>query len=179
MKKGFTLIELLVVVLIIGILSAIALPQYQKAVEKSKAAQALVLLRSVREAFERYKLANDVYPTKFSDLDIAIPWTGTDKLITSNVSDTLSNEEWSLQILKPTSSQDLIIGRRSGPYIGAAFRYGIIPLDEKMECVELASFSGAPAASRFTKAKGSYCQGVMHAQWREKSSGVDHFDMTF
>jgi len=58
MKKAFTLIELLVVVLIIGILSAIALPQYTRAVEKSRIAEAMNILDSLRTAVDFYVLEN-------------------------------------------------------------------------------------------------------------------------
>lgn len=75
MKKGFTLIELLVVVLIVGILSAVALPQYQKAVEKSRAAEALAIVRSLRMAQEAYFLANGCYLLEIKDLDVDVPGT--------------------------------------------------------------------------------------------------------
>jgi type IV pilus assembly protein PilE len=71
-KKAFTLIELLIVVLIIGILAAIALPQYRKAVERSRFSSAFILGKSVKDAAERHYLAIGEYPSSLEDLDVTI-----------------------------------------------------------------------------------------------------------
>jgi len=71
--KGFTLIELLVVVLIIGILSSIALPQYQKAVEKIRVAEVMTYADAWIKAQQLYKMANGSFSNDLTNLDISLP----------------------------------------------------------------------------------------------------------
>ena len=77
---GFTLIELLVVVLIIGILAAVALPQYQRVRVKADLMRVYVLLRDIYKAEQMYYLANNDYTQDLRNLDIEVnkgPWVGS------------------------------------------------------------------------------------------------------
>ena len=73
--QAFTLIELLVVVLIIGILAAVALPQYQKAVDKARFMKLLTPVDSISKAIDAYYLANGDFPTQWDELGITLPGT--------------------------------------------------------------------------------------------------------
>ncbi len=91
MKKGFTLIELLVVVLIIGILSAVALPQYQKAVEKARMAEAIATLEAMAKGIVLYNLsAGDFLVNDIADLDIDVTKSFTCSVGSANSGECLS-----------------------------------------------------------------------------------------
>ena len=72
-NKAFTLIEVLIVVLIIAILAAIAVPQYKKAIYKSKFTSIIPIVENIAKAEDIYFISNGVYTKSLEDLDIELP----------------------------------------------------------------------------------------------------------
>lgn len=100
MKKGFTLVELLAVVLIMAILTAIALPQYRRSVERARVAEALQMLPAIFDARERLMTergwnfsSSSLPPISFSKLDIDMKGKkdGDTKMLTENFSYSLAD----------------------------------------------------------------------------------------
>ncbi len=159
-KTGFTLIELLVVVLIIGILASIAVPQYQKAVERSKAVQAITWLKSWRQAAVQYHLANTSYPLSFDELSLGVDWTGTEKGITwgsSLIKDTRSDNDWSFQLYNGFDGHALYMTRLTGKYKGSGFMINM-SADNAGEMVCTERYRQGVV---FELAEGAYCEKIM------------------
>ena len=116
-NQGFTLIELLVVVLIIGILSAIALPQYFKAVEKARGSEALSLFGSVIGAEQRYYLTRDHYTSQFGLLDLDL--TDETGAQVSGTKTSFTTKNFTISILNAGTGNNANVQavRRQGRYV--------------------------------------------------------------
>lgn len=108
-NKAFTLTEIMVVVLLLAILSAIAIPQYLKTVEKQKAVEALHLLAVIGKAEERYFVINDNYTVEYSDLDADLVDRSTNLAPTG---DTFNNRAFSFVLEGATDADGQITAKR-------------------------------------------------------------------
>ncbi len=162
--KGFTLIELLVVVLIIGILASVALPQYTKAVWKSRAAELRSVTRTLATAQEAFFLANSTYPRSFDELDIDIPLEnkGRNSQCGLTTQDSRGNERYELIVNNHFSAPHYLSSSMflDGPYKCGGFTFvhpqtasAFLEAD-RMYCWEW-------TGSGFKQSAGSFCEKVM------------------
>ena len=139
MKKGFSLLELLVVILIIGILAAVALPQYYKSKEKAEAVELQIIVKALHESQQRYYMVNNAFAEKFDELDVNIEdykRGGSEILSGFHKTDCFSNNK----NLIFTNGYNQCAVRKTGKYLRSGFCIRGVDSDDlyanKLYCYE-------------------------------------------
>jgi len=169
--KAFTLIELLVVVLIIGILAAVALPQYKKAVWKSRNTQLKTVAATVNQAQQNYRLANGSFTRHFQELSIDLPLASSPGTACGMSAESDSGRYTSNFEVQLYAALPIIVWYTSGPYQCAGFAYD---KDGKMWCVE------RDGGTHFPGTAGSFCAKVEKATFSAETTALyDTFNTRF
>ncbi len=175
-KQAFTLIELLVVVLIIGILAAVAVPQYQKVVERSKATQILTVIKTIYNAQLAYHMANGTYANSFDELAVDIPLTDRASF-GSYTTDSRANDDWGIGLINSNGYHLIHAERLRGKYAQAGFEIYFyhnnsnVPTDV-LFCTE--KRNGSP---KFELERGEYCTKIMKAKYIHQGDPNNFFSM--
>lgn len=120
-NSGFTLVELIIVVIVIGILAAVGMPQYTKAIEKARSAEALAGINNLQQGEKIYYANNELY---LATDDIT---AGTGKMSDAqqkNLDINLPQKGWTFQVGDITLTSYRVWARRSiGACIGKYIAY--------------------------------------------------------
>ena len=160
--SGFTLIELLVVVLIIGILASVALPQYEKAVEKSRIAEARTIIKSIDTALKSYYLARGNASTNVSFEDLDISFQNEDGQPATGDSFQTKNWRIDLNLFDCLDNSSNVVGRGIVVY----------PRSSRWEySLAYCSIEGLYCNDDYSAADGSVCKQIGFGKRADKCLG--------
>lgn len=81
-RSGFTVVELLIVVIILGVISVIALPQFTNAQDKARQSQTVSHMKTIASTLLLYNLDQGTYPTNIGIDELAVILEGSNEEVT-------------------------------------------------------------------------------------------------